>query len=103
MTAIDKIFENNEKWVTEKLSLDPNYFENLSKGQAPEFLYIGCSDSRVTAEDLMGAKPGEIFIHRNIANESCYATYRLRHFKSMAEKHQRCVPTASDRTGFHHR
>lgn len=68
MTAIDKIFENNEKWVTEKLSLDPNYFENLSKGQAPEFLYIGCSDSRVTAEDLMGAKPGEIFIHRNIAN-----------------------------------
>ena len=68
MTAIDKIFENNEKWVTEKLSLDPKYFENLSKGQTPEFLYIGCSDSRVTAEDLMGAKPGEIFIHRNIAN-----------------------------------
>ncbi len=68
MTTIDKIFENNEKWVTEKLSLDPNYFENLSKGQTPEFLYIGCSDSRVTAEDLMGVNPGEVFIHRNIAN-----------------------------------
>lgn len=63
-----KIFENNEKWVAEKLSVDPQYFENLSKGQSPEFLYIGCSDSRVTAEDLMGVKPGEVFIHRNIAN-----------------------------------
>jgi carbonic anhydrase len=65
---IEKIFKNNELWVSEKLALDPNYFENLSQGQTPEFLYIGCSDSRVTAEDLMGAKPGEIFIHRNIAN-----------------------------------
>jgi carbonic anhydrase len=65
---LEKIFKNNELWVAEKLALDPNYFENLSQGQAPEFLYIGCSDSRVTAEDLMGAKPGEIFIHRNIAN-----------------------------------
>ncbi len=62
------IFKNNEKWVAEKLALDPQYFENLAKGQTPEMLYIGCSDSRVTAEDLMGAKPGEIFIHRNIAN-----------------------------------
>ncbi len=65
---LEKIFKNNELWVAEKLALDPNYFEKLSQGQAPEFLYIGCSDSRVTAEDLMGAKPGEIFIHRNIAN-----------------------------------
>lgn len=64
----DKIFKNNEKWVAEKLSVDPEYFKNLSKGQQPEYLYIGCSDSRVTAEDLMGANPGEVFIHRNIAN-----------------------------------
>lgn len=62
------IFENNEKWIAQKLALDPHYFENLSKGQAPELLYIGCSDSRVTAEDLMGLNPGEVFIHRNIAN-----------------------------------
>ena len=62
------IFENNEKWIAQKLALNPHYFENLSKGQAPELLYIGCSDSRVTAEELMGLNPGEVFIHRNIAN-----------------------------------
>ena len=68
MNKIDKIFENNKTWIAEKLAIDENYFENLSKGQSPEFLYIGCSDSRVTAEDLMGVQPGEVFIHRNIAN-----------------------------------
>jgi carbonic anhydrase len=64
----DKIYSNNQKWIQEKLALDPQYFEKLSMGQSPEILYIGCSDSRVTAEDLMGANPGEVFIHRNIAN-----------------------------------
>lgn len=64
-----RIFENNEKWIAEKLSVNPEYFRELAKGQSPEFLYIGCSDSRVTAEDLMGVKPGEVFIHRNIANQ----------------------------------
>lgn len=65
---IDQIFKNNQNWVNEKLGLDPNYFKNLAAGQNPEVLYIGCSDSRVTAEELMGAKPGEAFILRNIAN-----------------------------------
>lgn len=65
---LDKVFENNEKWIQEKLSVDKNYFEELGKGQNPELLYIGCSDSRATAEELMGAKPGEVFVHRNIAN-----------------------------------
>ena len=65
---IKNIFKNNEKWISDKLSLDKDYFKNLSKTQNPELLYIGCSDSRVTAEDLMGAEPGEAFIHRNIAN-----------------------------------
>ena len=68
MDKIEKIFANNKEWVAEKLAVSPLYFENLSKGQSPEFLYIGCSDSRVTAEDLMGVQPGEVFIHRNIAN-----------------------------------
>ncbi len=65
---IEQIFKNNQAWVSEKLKGDPEYFKNLSEGQEPEVLYIGCSDSRVTAEELMGAKPGEAFILRNIAN-----------------------------------
>jgi carbonic anhydrase len=65
---LDKVFANNEKWIAEKLDKNPSYFENLSKGQNPDILYIGCSDSRVTAEDLMGVEPGEVFVHRNIAN-----------------------------------
>jgi carbonic anhydrase len=65
---IDQIFKNNQEWVKKNLNLDPDYFQNLSKGQNPELLYIGCSDSRVTAEEIIGAKPGEAFVHRNIAN-----------------------------------
>jgi carbonic anhydrase len=65
---LDKIFANNELWVSEKLKKNPDYFSNLDKGQNPEILYIGCSDSRVTAEELMGAEPGDLFVHRNIAN-----------------------------------
>ncbi|GAB3225124.1 carbonic anhydrase [Algoriphagus aestuariicola] len=65
---ISKIFENNEKWIQSKTENDPGYFENLAKGQKPDVLYIGCSDSRVTAEDLMGMQPGELFVHRNVAN-----------------------------------
>tara|TARA_R110000751_G_scaffold14621_3_gene47407 strand:- start:54388 stop:55014 length:627 start_codon:yes stop_codon:yes gene_type:complete len=65
---IKKVFENNQKFVQDKLATDKDYFENLGKGQSPELLYIGCSDSRVTAEDLMGLGPGEAFVHRNIAN-----------------------------------
>ena len=65
---IDQIFKNNANWVREKLNIDPNYFEDLGKGQNPDILYIGCSDSRVTAEELMGISPGEAFVHRNIAN-----------------------------------
>ncbi|MFM2393884.1 MAG: hypothetical protein RLZZ546_1866 [Bacteroidota bacterium] len=66
--SLKTIFENNEKWANEKNEKDPHYFTNLSKGQNPEYLYIGCSDSRVTAEEIMGLKPGQIFVHRNIAN-----------------------------------
>jgi carbonic anhydrase len=68
MDKFEQIFKNNETWVADKLEKDPEYFHNLVKGQSPDFLYIGCSDSRVTAEDLMGVQPGEVFIHRNIAN-----------------------------------
>ena len=65
---IESIFKNNEQWVQEKLNIDENYFVDLARDQKPELLYIGCSDSRVSAEELMGSQPGEVFIHRNIAN-----------------------------------
>ena len=65
---IQQIFKNNQEWIQDKLNLDKDYFKNLSQGQNPDILYIGCSDSRVTAEELMGAAPGEVFVHRNIAN-----------------------------------
>lgn len=65
---IEQIFKNNEKWIAEKLAVDANYFKKLAQGQNPEILYIGCSDSRVSAEEIMGVKPGEVFVHRNIAN-----------------------------------
>lgn len=65
---IQKVFDNNKRWISEKLEISPDYFSDLSKGQSPEILYIGCSDSRVSAEDLMGVSPGEVFVHRNIAN-----------------------------------
>lgn len=65
---LQTILQNNKAWASQKLNENPDYFENLSKGQTPGYLYIGCSDSRVTAEDLMGCQPGEVFIHRNVAN-----------------------------------
>jgi carbonic anhydrase len=65
---IEHIFENNRKWVEEKLRTDERYFQKLSEGQSPRILYIGCSDSRVTAEELMGVNPGDVFVHRNIGN-----------------------------------
>ena len=63
-----KILDNNKLWVETQLALDSNFFNDLSKGQTPPLLWIGCSDSRVPANEIIGAKPGEVFVHRNIAN-----------------------------------
>ncbi|MCG2612115.1 carbonate dehydratase [Flavobacterium sp. SM15] len=63
-----KILDNNKKWVEEKLAVDNDYFKDLAKGQQPPLLWIGCSDSRVPANEIIGAAPGEVFVHRNIAN-----------------------------------
>ena len=63
-----KILDNNKKWVENKLAISPNYFKNLADGQNPPLLWIGCSDSRVPANEIIGAEPGEVFVHRNIAN-----------------------------------
>ncbi|MEO8253094.1 MAG: carbonate dehydratase [Flavobacterium sp.] len=63
-----KILDNNKEWVEKALEKDPNFFADLAKGQNPPLLWIGCSDSRVPANEIIGAKAGEVFVHRNIAN-----------------------------------
>ena len=68
MDSYKTIFENNRQWVERKTDEDKDFFKKLVKEQNPDFLYIGCSDSRVTAEELMGLGPGDVFVHRNIAN-----------------------------------
>jgi len=62
------IISGNQNWAAARLKDDPEYFKNLAKGQSPEILWIGCSDSRVPANEVTGTKPGEVFVHRNIAN-----------------------------------
>ena len=68
MTALEKLFENNRKWSSEMSKAHEGFFEKLSCQQKPEYLWIGCSDSRVPANELIGLLPGEVFVHRNVAN-----------------------------------
>lgn len=63
-----KLLDNNKKWVADQLSIDPAYFDKLAQSQHPEYLWIGCSDSRVPANQITGTQPGDVFVHRNIAN-----------------------------------
>ncbi|NCT17724.1 MAG: carbonate dehydratase [Flavobacteriaceae bacterium CG_4_8_14_3_um_filter_34_10] len=67
-TYYKSLLDKNKEWVKSKLDLDPEYFQKLSKGQSPPLLWIGCADSRVPANEIIGAQPGEVFVHRNIAN-----------------------------------
>jgi carbonic anhydrase len=64
----EQVFENNKKWVEKKKAGDADFFVKLAAEQNPDFLFIGCSDSRVPANEIMGLEPGEVFVHRNIAN-----------------------------------
>ncbi|UII21042.1 carbonate dehydratase [Fulvivirga ligni] len=64
----NRLIEGNKKWSDEKSGIDPEFFKTLSQGQSPEFLWIGCSDSRVPANEITGTNSGEIFVHRNVAN-----------------------------------
>ena len=66
--SYNQLFENNKKWVDATNEQDPEFFTRLANGQSPKFLWIGCSDSRVPANALTGTMPGDIFVHRNIAN-----------------------------------
>lgn len=68
MKAYEKLLSSNKDWAKHQVEIDPDFFNRLSKLQVPEFLWIGCSDSRVPADKITGTQPGEIFVHRNIAN-----------------------------------
>ena len=73
MRALSHLFENNRAWAAEMTRQDPGFFERLSHQQAPQYLWIGCSDSRVPANQIVGLLPGEMFVHRNVANVVVHA------------------------------
>ena len=66
--SYNKLFENNQRWVQDRIGKNPDFFNDLAERQSPKFLWIGCSDSRVPANEITGTMPGDIFVHRNIAN-----------------------------------
>jgi carbonic anhydrase len=66
--GIDELFDRNRAWAASMVAADPDYFSSLAQGQSPEYLWIGCSDSRVPANEIVGLRPGEVFVHRNVAN-----------------------------------
>ena len=68
MTTLDELLRNNREWADSVRREDPGFFKRLSQQQAPKYLWIGCSDSRVPANQILGLAPGEVFVHRNIAN-----------------------------------
>ncbi|MGB5283855.1 MAG: carbonic anhydrase [Polyangiales bacterium] len=68
MSRYNEVFENNRNWVKSNIERDPDFFKQLASGQDPDFLFIGCADSRVPANEIMGLSPGDVFVHRNVAN-----------------------------------
>ncbi len=87
MESINKLLENNKKWAAETTAKDPEFFSNLQHVQTPEFLWIGCSDSRVPADMISGTVPGEIFVHRNIANMVVHTDVNLLSVLEFAVNH----------------
>ncbi|MFL6247773.1 MAG: carbonate dehydratase [Thermoanaerobaculia bacterium] len=73
MRILSELFENNRAWAAEMIRKDPDFFTRLTSQQAPQFLWIGCSDSRVPANQIVGLEPGEMFVHRNVANVVVHA------------------------------
>ena len=77
MDSYKRLLDYNERWVAERLQLDPDYFHRLKDDQNPEYVWIGCSDSRVPAEVVTGCEPGDLFVHRNVANLVVYTDLNL--------------------------
>jgi carbonic anhydrase len=87
MTPIEKLLADNKAWAADVTAADPEYFERLAHLQTPEFLWIGCSDSRVPADKITGTQPGEIFVHRNVANLVIHTDVNLLSVLDYAVKH----------------
>lgn len=87
MTAIERLLRDNKAWAKGVTAEDPEYFSRLSHLQNPEFLWIGCSDSRVPADKITGTQPGEIFVHRNIANMVVHTDVNLLSVLDFAVNH----------------
>ncbi|RPI69517.1 MAG: carbonate dehydratase [Ignavibacteriae bacterium] len=77
MEDFQRLLLNNRAWVQDKLNLRPDFFEMSAKEQKPDYLWIGCSDSRVPAEDITGTQPGELFVHRNVANMVVHTDFNM--------------------------
>lgn len=87
MKSYEELLKANKEWAAKTLNLDPDFFKNLAKTQTPEFLWIGCSDSRVPADQITGTNPGEIFVHRNIANLVVHTDVNMFSVLEYAVKH----------------
>ena len=77
MEGYKRLLLNNQAWVKDKLALRPDYFTRTSGDQKPDFLWIGCSDSRVPAEEITGVEPGELFVHRNVGNLVIHTDFNM--------------------------
>lgn len=75
MVGLEKVFEHNRRWVAEHLERDPMYFKTMANGQRPDYLWVGCADSRVMANEITGLAAGELFVHRNIANQALHTDF----------------------------
>lgn len=87
MTSYEKLLSDNKAWAQKQIEKDPEFFKRLSSLQTPEFLWIGCSDSRVPADKITGTQPGEIFVHRNIANMVIHTDVNLLSVLDFAVNH----------------
>lgn len=87
MESYKRLLLANQAWTEERISLNPDFFERMAAGQAPEFLWIGCSDSRVPANEITGTDPGDIFVHRNIANLVIHTDFNLLSVLQYAVEH----------------
>src|SRR5689334_22200634 len=87
MRSYEKLLRENKAWASEKVKDDPEYFHRLASLQTPEFLWIGCSDSRVPANEITGTQPGEIFVHRNVANMVVHTDVNLLSVLDFAVNH----------------